>query len=114
MQAATHTLLTQLVILSGLIGGTIEYAEIIKRRARRLQVAEGAWYPEEDRRRGSVRAVPAGVRPRWATSPSGSHVAVDLGWAVIGLIALLLIPLALVLQSVPRAWRHLFPARAAP
>ena len=65
MQAATHTLLTQLVIVSGLIGGTIEYAEIIKRRARRLQVAEAAWYPKEDPLRGSVRVFEAPFRPRW-------------------------------------------------
>lgn len=38
---AAHTLLAELLSLAGLIGGTIEYGEIIQRRARaRVQEAE--------------------------------------------------------------------------
>ena len=75
MQAETQTLLTQLVTLAGLIGGTIEYAEIVKRRAQlRLQVAERKWF-EEDGLRGLVRVFAqseAPVKPRrWR------HFAVD-------------------------------------
>ena len=63
MQAETQTLLTQLVTLAGLIGGTIEYAEIVKRRAQlRLQVAERKWF-EEDGLRGLVRVFEAGELP---------------------------------------------------
>jgi hypothetical protein len=67
MQAAEQTLLTQLVTLAGLIGATIEYAEIVKRRAQlRLQAAERRWF-EEDGLRGLVRVfeqVEAPVKPR--------------------------------------------------
>jgi len=106
MQAATHTVLAQLVSLSGLIGGTIEYAEIIKRRARRrLQVAEGAGYPAEDGRAGWSASFQAPPRPRWSTSPLPSHLAADLGWAAIGLIALVIGPFVLLIDSVLRAWR---------
>jgi hypothetical protein len=106
MQAAAHTLLTQLVVVSGLIGGTIEYAEIIRRRAQgRLQVAEGAWYPEEDPLRRLVRSFQVPRRLARSTSPSRSDFGGDLGWAVIGLVAMLLIPFAAVLQTALRVWR---------
>lgn len=110
MQAATHTVLAQLLTLSALIGGTIEYAEIIKRRAsRRLQVAEGAGYPEEDGFAGWSAAFQAQPRPRWSTSPSRSHLAADLGWAAIGLIALAIGPFVLLIHSLLRAWRAVRP-----
>ncbi len=55
MHPVEQTLLTQLVVTAGLIGATIEYAEIVKRRAQlRLQAAERAWF-EEDGLRGLVR-----------------------------------------------------------
>jgi hypothetical protein len=110
MQPATHPLLVQLVTLSGLIGGTIEYAEIIKRRARlRVQVAERAWYPENGGLRGLVRVYEAPPRSRWPTLPSRSHLAADLGWAAIGLIALVIGPFVLLIYSVLRAWRAVRP-----
>lgn len=63
MHTATNALLVQLVTVAGLIGATIEYAEIIKRRAqRRLQAAERAWF-EEDGLRGLVRVFEAGEVP---------------------------------------------------
>ena len=37
---ASHLFLTELLGLAGLIGGTIEYGEIIQRRARRRRLAE--------------------------------------------------------------------------
>ena len=37
---ASHLLLTELLSLAGLIGGTIEYGEIIQRRARRRRLIE--------------------------------------------------------------------------
>jgi hypothetical protein len=59
MHAATNALLVQLLTTAGLIGATIEYAEIIKRRAQlRLQAAERAWF-EEDGLRGLVRVFEA-------------------------------------------------------
>ena len=72
MHAGTNALLVQLVTTAGLIGATIEYAEIIKRRALlRLQVAERALF-EEDGLRGLVRVFEASEvlakaprRPRW-------------------------------------------------
>ncbi len=51
MHPVAQTLLTQLVVTAGLIGATIEYAEIVKRRARlRLQAAESASFQDEGRR----------------------------------------------------------------
>ena len=63
MHAATNALLVQLVTVAGLIGATIEYAEIVKRRTQlRLQAAERAWF-EEDGLRGLVRLFGAGDVP---------------------------------------------------
>ena len=77
MQAETQTLLTQLVTLAGLIGGTIEYAEIVKRRAQfRLQVAERAWF-EEDGLRGLVRVFEAGEVPAKAPRRRWRQFAID-------------------------------------
>lgn len=71
MQPVEQTLLTQLVVTAGLIGATIEYAEIVKRRVQlRLEAAERAWF-EEDGLRGLVRVfvqaeAPAKpLRQRW-------------------------------------------------
>jgi hypothetical protein len=77
MQAETQTLLTQLVTLAGLIGATIEYAEIVKRRAQlRLQVAERKWF-EEDGLRGLVRVFEAGELPAKAPRRRWRQFAVD-------------------------------------
>jgi hypothetical protein len=110
MQAATHTLLTQVVVLSGLIGGTIEYAEIIKRRAQgRLQLTEGAYYGEVSAPRRPFPRFQILRGFRASTSHSRNELAADFGWAVIGLVAILLIPFAAALQTAARAWRAVRP-----
>lgn len=77
MHAATNALLVQLVTVAGLIGATIEYAEIIKRRAQlRLQAAERAWF-EEDGLRGLVRVFEASEAPAMAPRRRWRQFAVD-------------------------------------
>ena len=77
MHAATHALLVQLVTTAGLIGATIEYAEIVKRRAQlRLQAAERARF-EEDSPRGVVRVFEAGDGPVKAPRRRWRRFAVD-------------------------------------
>jgi hypothetical protein len=53
---ASHLLLTELLSLAGLIGGTIEYGEIIQRRSRRRRLIEADQRAvEEAGLRGMVR-----------------------------------------------------------
>ena len=77
MHAATNALLVQLVTVAGLIGATIEYAEIVKRRAQlRLQAAQRAWF-EEDGLRGLVRLFGAGEVPTKAPPRRWRRFAID-------------------------------------
>lgn len=55
---ASHLLLAELLSLTGLIGGTIEYCEIIQRRAhRRRQVEADQRAAQEAGLRGMVRVL---------------------------------------------------------
>ena len=77
MHPVEQTLLTQLVVTAGLIGATIEYAEIVKRRAQlRLQAAERAWF-EEDGLRGLVRVFAQVEAPAKARRLRWRHFALD-------------------------------------
>ncbi len=77
MHAATNALLVQLVTVAGLIGATIECAEIVKRRAQlRLQAAERAWF-EEDGLRGLVRLFGTGDVPAKAPRRRWRRFAID-------------------------------------
>lgn len=101
MDAATQMLLAKFLSLAALIGATIEYAEIINRRPRRLQVADHAWF-EGDVTRGVVGVPEAPPRPRGTSSPRRSQLAAGIGWAAVGLIAL-------VVRGLLSAWRAVRP-----
>ncbi|MDQ3690408.1 MAG: hypothetical protein M3406_10305 [Chloroflexota bacterium] len=103
MDAATQTQLGQILSLAGLIGATIEYAEIIKRRARILRVADRPWVAG-DRSRGVGRFPNAPPRLRGTTAPRGNQLG-GIGWAAIGLIAL-------VIRGLLSAWRAVAKSRA--
>jgi hypothetical protein len=67
MQAETHAL-AQLLSLSGLLGGTIEYAEIIKRRAVIRRLAASRDESAEIGLHGLVRVLLADEAPDGASA----------------------------------------------
>ncbi len=96
MDAATHTNLAQILSLAGLIGATIAYAEIIKRRARLLQTADRHSFHES--RSGQGGRFPNALLGRRETMALRSNQFAGIGWAAIGL-------LALVVRGLLSAWR---------
>ena len=101
MDAATQMHLAKILSLVGLIGATIEYAEIIKRRARLLPVGDRARF-EAGALRTVVSVPEAASRLRVTTPPRRNPFAADIGWAAVGLISLLI-------KSLLRAWRAVRP-----
>ena len=101
MDASTQMQLAKLLSLVGLIGATIEYAEIIKRRARFPRAVQRTWF-DADPMREVVRAAQAPPRSRATGSSRANQVAADIGWAAVGLIGL-------VIRGVLIAWRSVRP-----
>jgi hypothetical protein len=93
----TQALLVKFLSLAGLIGATIEYAEIIKRRASLRQTADRG-PSDANKMRPVVRVPRASPRPQGMASSRLNRLASDIGWAAVGLIAL-------AITGVLRAWR---------
>lgn len=89
MDATAQTILPKLLTLAALIAVTIEYVEIIKRRSARH-------HREPEVTRSDSQGLGRGARS--SMSFRRSNAVADIGWAAIGLIALLI-------ARIVRAWR---------